>query len=1834
VQDSVCQWNVTLLACQRRLCTWSDKSSCTGDSRCEWLSSNLTCVPQMCPYSTTLPDVCQAAGAQCVWANNRCIKACPYLDTMAGCLDSGRCDWTFAGECRDTCSSLYSTPRTCDADVNCVWSLASGQCVRGCSVYPNASMCLLNTAVCVWKQNACQTKCSVRYADVVGDSTTQVSSLPCSQDATCEVVSQPTGATAITYKCIEPCSTMNETECNSAQGQVNCQVNATSGACEPNCNSKYGTSSLCNADPACVWPIAYASCWDRCEKMGLTLPDDCANVEYCVWSEASSSCVTRCGSEYDAQVPCMADPLCLWEPTRNDTCVQGCGFHNNSEYDCQEQAGCAFDPIEQYCRRACYLSYYTKSSCIRDPSCRWDGSNVNSAGQTINCTEQICRYTTQAECTADDQCQYADNQCKYQCNLYVTEADCLSNSMCTFSKQGKCLRICEKLTNADCTTNPDEQCVILPVAISPKTAPSCTTQCSVWATELSCATAASSACYWSATLSTCMTRCEYTTADASTVTGAQQCLSNTECSVDGTECRYGACMLESKETCTDQGACAWRNGTCVRSPCQLSTMTACLAFPTECEWTTQCIQTYCPLSECEQLEDCMLQNNGTECVRKPCAYHTVDECTNAFGCIWDPSRATQQCYQRPKDCVYSEYSAWSACSLPCQGGTQVQRRTIIKDAQAGGIACDSSTLAITRQCNTGVQCVCGSVSDALTCVKMPSCEWTGNVCVDAPTSQCWSYTTAATCVGSAANCGWVAGQCLASTSGCTGQTTQASCAASALQCQWVTQEQTNSVAFTAGGSGVYPFAGASVRSGTVDGLTVAITTGYSRGADILSATANATGIVATWFPTFGQLRFEGTASGATYTKLLASVRFVTTSMRLEERELTWNVGLGVHFNPINGHAYRFFEEATSWALAQVACQASSFAGASGSLATISTQQENDFLAWHVGVDGWLGATQAQDGTWAWADGTVFWSGGSPAAGGAAVGGAFSNWDTLAGVVQPSSGTGMTQLRMALNGMWYNAQPTAAVVGYVCEYGGTGTPLSLANTFGTAILEGTGCAPATNSSCGRMASATQCTANLECRYDGTQCVDACRPLSASACAPYPLAHCAVSRASVPPICAVDKCSSASPCADGCTNDPVSGACVEAEGCPAYLTEPTCGADSNCQWVSGACVARSCTRYVSATTGCNATCQAQCTADPLCSLDTDTNECIDVPCVHSDATCEADAACTLASASATAYTRDRAPVAVFASATLDVTSIVSLTVAIVDQFHTGDTLTAESAAQWTYAAATGILTVTVSDDFQRTLQSVKFSTTDLSDVDRTVSWTATTTSAVSVFVPALSAVIQIEPATVSTISAARAVCGTANGVAITTGATQRLVVQLLGGSAAYLGATGTTVPGGSAWQWDGQTTNFFVGSPIFTTSVVGFTEFASGEPSGPGALVVQADGTWAAVASTASYSAGTVLCTVAPTAGLTGSVVVNAAGCLPKLCSYETQAICTNDHRCTWSGGSCSESPCMQQTTREACSSVAQCYYDATQAICLVNPAGCALSASCAAPCVTQDGVCTAQGCARYPDLTTCAADPDCEMVGSTCTPRLCGYTSQDACLQDTYCQWTSGACAARPCYAETTSAACTAVTEAQCTWASLGVPRCSVDICGYGEQELCIADSSCMWTDKCVRNECPSYSAAECPSPACAVRASDNTCQASECAKDQAECLADSNCMWAALASDPSVYACQAATIQSRAAASLSTQGECTVVEKNYGGLAAALVILTLLLSGAFGWITYRQTQHRKSKAYKFGTGDGDLGVPLNDVEDEGTDRGSYVVPPVMPLRQHERVHDEVSLDDL
>jgi hypothetical protein len=72
----------------------------------------------------------------------------------------------------------------------------------------------------------------------------------------------------------------------------------------------------------------------------------------------------------------------------------------------------------------------------------------------------------------------------------------------------------------------------------------------------------------------------------------------------------------------------------------------------------------------------------------------------------------------PVDCVVSEWSNWSACSVNCGGGTQQRTRSILTQARNNGISCPE--LIQTKACNTEVcpvNCVVSDWSNWGTCTK-------------------------------------------------------------------------------------------------------------------------------------------------------------------------------------------------------------------------------------------------------------------------------------------------------------------------------------------------------------------------------------------------------------------------------------------------------------------------------------------------------------------------------------------------------------------------------------------------------------------------------------------------------------------------------------------------------------------------------------------------------------------------------------------------------------------------------------------------------------------------------------------------------------------------------------------------------------------------------------------------------------------------------------------------------------------------------------------------------------------------------------------------------------
>ena len=90
------------------------------------------------------------------------------------------------------------------------------------------------------------------------------------------------------------------------------------------------------------------------------------------------------------------------------------------------------------------------------------------------------------------------------------------------------------------------------------------------------------------------------------------------------------------------------------------------------------------------------------------------------GAVCGALTATQACNTQPcpVDCAVSAWSAWSACSKPCGTGAQTRSRSVTQLPSGGGAACPG--LSATQMCNTQaclVDCVVSAWSAWSACSK-------------------------------------------------------------------------------------------------------------------------------------------------------------------------------------------------------------------------------------------------------------------------------------------------------------------------------------------------------------------------------------------------------------------------------------------------------------------------------------------------------------------------------------------------------------------------------------------------------------------------------------------------------------------------------------------------------------------------------------------------------------------------------------------------------------------------------------------------------------------------------------------------------------------------------------------------------------------------------------------------------------------------------------------------------------------------------------------------------------------------------------------------------------
>ena len=137
----------------------------------------------------------------------------------------------------------------------------------------------------------------------------------------------------------------------------------------------------------------------------------------------------------------------------------------------------------------------------------------------------------------------------------------------------------------------------------------------------------------------------------------------------------------------------------------------------------------------------------------------------------------------------------------------------------------------------------------------------------------------------------------------------------------------------------------------------------------------------------------------------------------------------------NGHLYQFISsDDITWQEARDAASSMSMNGLQGYLATITSEEENNFITERLGGQGWIGASdEEEEDVWRWVtgpeSGMQFWQGdgsGSP------VDGFYNNWRTT----EPNDLNGEDFGHMFPAGDWNDyAFDNSLIEGYVVEFGG-------------------------------------------------------------------------------------------------------------------------------------------------------------------------------------------------------------------------------------------------------------------------------------------------------------------------------------------------------------------------------------------------------------------------------------------------------------------------------------------------------------------------------------------------------------------------------------------------------------------------------------------------------------------------------------------------------------------------------------------------------------------------------------------------------------------------------
>lgn len=207
---------------------------------------------------------------------------------------------------------------------------------------------------------------------------------------------------------------------------------------------------------------------------------------------------------------------------------------------------------------------------------------------------------------------------------------------------------------------------------------------------------------------------------------------------------------------------------------------------------------------------------------------------------------------------------------------------------------------------------------------------------------------------------------------------------------------------------------------------------------------NASGTTISNPQTGSTLYFSGARSDIN--AALATLKYTRNVTGSDTLEISL-VAPGEVFFSGTGHLYEYVSSTLDWYAANIAAGGRTKYGANGYLATITSQEENNFVSARLVSAGWMGASDAtSEGSWRWVtgpeSGTTFCVGNNPCN---SQSGRYTNWNNS----EPNDSGGNEDCGQFLaggSGKWNDLPCSGTTLpGYVVEYGAPGNMPSVAAT---------------------------------------------------------------------------------------------------------------------------------------------------------------------------------------------------------------------------------------------------------------------------------------------------------------------------------------------------------------------------------------------------------------------------------------------------------------------------------------------------------------------------------------------------------------------------------------------------------------------------------------------------------------------------------------------------------------------------------------------------------------------------------------------------------------------